>query len=299
MKYANTYQGILSGVFESGSIMIFEDGDVAPFFPARREDLNKGDCGSAVILAGSGSLGAPILSVGACLKSGAGYTRLLLPPLGSIEADEMRRTVISARYPACIVGTYTGEKISSQSLVFGMGAGVGAQQWETLRTLLSGYTGTLILDADAINLFEAYGRDALRRRNCPVVLTPHPKEFSRLTGRSLYEILSDPVSYARAFAEEYGVIVVLKSHRTVITDGVRVAVNRTGSPALAKGGSGDALAGFLTGTIARGLAPFEAAVAACYVFGCAGEIAAYDLGEYSPDATDVIARLPKAIKSIL
>ena len=110
--------------------------------------------------------------------------------------------------------------------------------------------------------------------------------------------MRDPVAAAKAFAEEYGVIVALKSHRTVITDGTRVAVNPTGSPALAKGGSGDVLAGFLAGTCARGIPPFEAACTASYILGRAGELAAEKMGEYSPDATDIIALLPVAILSL-
>ncbi len=300
MKYAKNYREALEERFEDGPVAVFEDGDIAALFPPRRETLNKGDCGSVAILAGEGSFGAPLMAVGAALRSGAGYTKLFLPHTDSRETDEMRRTVFSAKYPACIVNFYAGEPLSDSAIAFGMGAGMTPATKETLETLLKTYeNGTLVLDADALNTLSAEKMHGLLKgRGCSVVVTPHPKEFSRISGRSIYEILSDPIAYARAFAEEYGVTVVLKDHRTVITDGKRVVLNMTGSPALAKGGSGDALSGFLAGTVARGLAPFEAAVASCYVLGRAGEIAALDMGEYSPDATDVTSRIPAAIKGL-
>ena len=128
--------------------------------------------------------------------------------------------------------------------------------------------------------------------------TPHPKEFSRLAECSVGEVLADPVGMARAFAARFGVTVVLKNNRSVIADGTRVAINPTGSPALAKGGSGDVLSGILAGTCARGVPPFEAACVASYLLGRSGEIAARELGEYAPDPTDVIARIPQAILSL-
>ncbi len=300
MKYAQNYREALEGRFKEGPLVLYEDGDVAALFPPRKADLNKGECGSAAILAGYGSWGAPLMAVGAALRSGAGYTELWLPHTESAETDEMHRTVFSAKYPACIVKFYAGGPFSAKAIAFGMGAGADPAVKEMLEALLTTYeNGALVLDADALNAISANKmHDLLKRRGCSVVVTPHPKEFSRLSGRSVYEILSDPAVYARAFAEEYGVTVVLKSHRTVITDGKRIAVNTTGSPALAKGGSGDTLAGFLAGTIARGLAPFEASVASSYILGRAGELAARDLGEYSPDASDVTARIPAAIKGL-
>ena len=299
MKQAETYENALAGKCGKGGILIYEDADVAALFPKRKADLHKGNCGSAAILAGYGSLGAPLLAAGACLKSGAGYTHLWLPSAGNPDTDALRCAVVAAKYPACIAEIYAGEPFSADSVAFGMGAGAGDPQREMLELLLRRYEGgALVLDADALNMLGACGADLLRTKKCRAVVTPHPKEFSRLTGKPVDEIMRNFVGSAKRFANEYGVTVVLKSHRTVITDGERVAVNPTGSPALAKGGSGDTLAGFLAGTLARGLSPFEAAVASCYVCGRAGELAARDLGEYSPDAADVIGYLGPAILSL-
>lgn len=277
-------------------IPVFTAKDAAGIFPKRPKNLNKGDCGSAAILAGYGSLGAPLLAVGGCLKSGAGYTGFWFPSMESRETDEMHRTVFAAKYPACIMNIYCGDPFFTKSVAFGMGAGVGEPQRRMLELLLAGYeTCVLVLDADALNILAVFGADMLKNKKCPAVITPHPKEFSRLTGISVEEILARDAELAREFAKEYGVVVALKSHRTVVADGTRAVRIASGTPALAKGGSGDVLAGFLAGTLARGVPLFEGTAAACYVHGRAGTLAALEMGEYSPDASDLIGYLPKAI----
>ncbi len=288
---------------------IWAEEDVAAFFPKRKSHTNKGNYGTAAVLSTCNTLGAPLLAAGAALKSGAGYTDIYMTSasvpcedeaklLSLRMADEMHRVLCAAKYPACRFSFYDGEPIFADAVAFGMGAGVGEATRKILEELLSGCRGTLVLDADALNTLALFGADILKKRACPVVVTPHIKEFSRLTGRAVEEVLSDPVGLAQAFAREYGVTVVLKNNRTVITDGARTAINITGSPALAKGGSGDALAGFLAGTCARGVPPFEAACVAAYLMGRAGGLAAEALGEYAPDASDVIARLPAAMREL-
>ncbi len=286
------------GLSFGGGAEIWEEEDIRALFPKRKSHTNKGDYGAAAILAGDGTLGAPLLAAGACLKSGAGYTKLYLPALPSPEGEELRRTVIAAKYPACIVKTQPRGPLSCKSceaVAFGMGAGVSAATESVLRELLSTYAGTLVLDADALNTLAACGTDMLHTKKCRVIVTPHIKEFSRLTGKTTEEIVRDPIGCAREFSKEYAVTVLLKNNRSVIAEGDRVAINTTGSATLAKGGSGDALAGFLAGTCARGTPPFEAAVCAAFLSGRAGELAAGEMGEYAPDAEDVIARLPLAM----
>lgn len=288
------------GIPAEGGAEIWDDPDVGAFFSKKKSNTHKGTYGSVSILAGMGRLGAPLLSAGAALKSGAGYTELWLPPSGNDDTDELRRAVLAAKYPAMIVNFYGGESFTSNSVAFGMGAGVGAAQYEMLERLLLTYeSGTLVLDADALNLLASYGKDILKHKKCPVVITPHPKEFSRLTGKSVEELFSDPIEAAKAFSKEYAVTVVFKNNRTVIAEGDRVAVNPTGSPVLSKGGSGDVLAGLLAGTLARGVPPFEAAVVSSYLLGRAGELAAAECNEYSPDAEDIIGYLSRAIDTVM
>ncbi len=295
------------GIPAEGGTEIWEREDVAAFFPKRPSHSHKGNFGSVAILATCNMLGAPLLSVGAALKSGAGYTDVYMTsasiPCGDAAKiaafqaeDEVHRALFAAKYPACRFTFYDGEPIFAEAIAFGMGAGVGRPQYEIIGSLLENDAcGTLILDADALNTLSVCGTELLKKHRRPVILTPHPAEFSRLTGRPVGEILSDPVGCAREFAREYGVVVVLKNNRSVITDGTRTAINPTGSPALAKGGSGDVLAGLIAGTAGRGVPPFEAACVGCYLLGRAGEAAARVMGEYAPDATDIISYLAEAI----
>ncbi len=298
------------GLSFEGGAEIWEDGDVRALFPKKRSHSNKGDYGSVAVLSTANILGAPLLAAGAALRSGAGYTDICMTsmsvPCGDAAkiaalqtADELHRVLCAAKYPDCRFSFYDGEPIFESAVAFGMGAGVSPAVKSILEELFSTYeSGTLVLDADALNTLAACGTDMLRSKKCPVIVTPHIKEFSRLTGKTPEEILRDPIGCAKEFSKAYGVTVVLKNNRTVIAEGDRVAINTAGSPALAKGGSGDVLAGFLAGTCARGIPPFEAAVCATYVLGRAGELAADKMGEYAAAPSDVILAIPAAIKSI-
>ena len=280
------------GLQPEGGAEVWEDSDCAVLFSKRKSHTHKGDFGQAAILGGWQSGGAGLLAAAACLKSGCGYTRHFVP--------QEQYSYFFGRQPAAILRPMEGieEALSSSAVAIGMGTGVSGELYQMICKLLSSYKGALVIDADGLNTLAKYGANALKNKGCDVILTPHPKEFSRLTGKSVEEILRDPVGMATAFAREYAVTVVLKNNRTVITNGGRTAINITGSPALAKGGSGDVLSGFLAGTCARGVPPFEAACVASYVLGRAGEKAAADMGEYAPDATDIIGYLPEAIQSI-
>lgn len=266
------------------------DSVIGKYFPQRKKELHKGQCGTAAIVAGTAFPGAGVLSALACLKSGAGYTKLF------VAGDPLPYVL---RMPACIVRGWDREEVlNADAVALGMGAGVGAALYERICMLLSDYRGVLVLDADALNALARFGKDVLKDKHCAVVLTPHIGEFARLTGISAEEVSRSRIALAEQFAREYGAVVSLKSHETVTSDGVHTACNPTGSPCLAKGGSGDALSGLIAGSAARGLSAFDAAVAASYIFGRAGELAARAMGEYSPDATDVIARIGEAILSL-
>ena len=205
------------------------------------------------------------------------------------------------RLPAVVLRpfkTIDGDILASGSIAVGMGTGISERLYAYLAELLSVYTGTLILDADALNTIATYGVEVLREKSCRVIVTPHPKEFSRLTGKSVPEILANAVEEARDFARKNQLTVLLKNNRTIITDGVRVAINPTGSPALAKGGSGDVLSGLLAGICARNIEPYDAGCCASFLLGRAGELVAMQMGEYSPDPTDVIRTIAQAICSL-
>jgi len=275
-------------------VEVWEDADVLKYFPKRKSNVHKGTFGSACILAGFAQFcGAPFLAVDACLKSGVGYTKFI--------TDEQIFLGAVVRRPSCVLQKYRGideELLSADCIAVGMGAGVSKELYEQIRELLSRFSGTLIIDADGLNALAEYGVECLKTHCCRVILTPHPKEFSRLIKRDIKDVLRDAVKLAQEFAHDYGVTVILKNNRSIVTDGERTAINTTGSPALAKGGSGDVLCGFLCGTCARGLNCFEAACVSCYLLGRAGELCAQDLGEYCSSAEEIISRFPAAIASL-
>lgn len=265
--------------------------------PARARDTNKGDFGTAVLLCGSRAYpGAALLAAEGALRMGAGLTflyapeevlgaaRVRLPELICRAAGEMASDpagVLSSVVPprgrgALLIGCGIGQ---------GDGSTVAAEAFGTaLAALLRQEGAPVILDADALNLI-ARGAGAgrvfgagLRRA---VILTPHPLEFSRLTGESVAAIQGEREAAAARAAAAWGVTVVLKGQGTAVaTPDGGVTVNPSGSPALAKGGTGDVLAGMLCGILAQGKDPGDAARAAVYLHGLAGERLAVRDSEY-------------------
>jgi NAD(P)H-hydrate epimerase len=149
----------------------------------------------------------------------------------------------------------------------------------------------MVFDADALNALAAQPA-ILSRHAGPRILTPHPGEFARLIGQKLSAADREPA--AVALADRCGIVVVLKSHRTFVTDGRRQWHNRTGNPGMATGGSGDSLTGLVTALACQGLEPFDAARLGVHLHGLAGDLAAEQFGQVSLIASDLIRFLPKA-----
>lgn len=166
-----------------------------------------------------------------------------------------------------------------------------------LRKTLLLWKGPLVLDADALNLL-AENADLRRlvQAGASVIVTPHPGEMSRLTGKSVQEILAWLPETAMEFAKALGVICVLKDARTVVTDGNRLYINTSGNNGLATGGSGDVLTGILCGLLAQGMAPFEAACLGVYLHGLAGDAAAERVGQRGMTAGDVVAQIAGVLR---
>ena len=153
----------------------------------------------------------------------------------------------------------------------------------------------LVLDADALNVLA--GRlGALRKHRGPIVLTPHPGEFARLLGCDIPTVQARRQELAADFARTHGVVVVLKGHGTVVTDGQRVYVNTTGNPGMATGGTGDVLGGLLAALLGQKLETFAAAQLGVYLHGLAGDLAREQRGEVSLIATDLLDFLPPAFQ---
>ena len=266
---------------------IIDSRDIAKFYPQRKRNTNKGDYGSANIVAGSDRyIGAAALACAAALKSGCGYVKLT--------STEKVRLALAAKYPQVI---YLDEcDLHSQSIAIGMGCGISGELYETIKFLTKNYAGTLIIDADGLNSIAKFGLDILRDSNCRIILTPHLKEFSRLTGKSMSEISQNPVREAQEFAKKFGVIVLLKGAATIITDGNKIQINTSGTTALAKGGSGDMLSGYMAGSAARGLSPFDAAVCSAHTMGISAEICSEQKTDYCATAHDILNNLHLAVK---
>jgi len=265
----------------------------------RRVNSHKGDYGHVLAIAGSPEKpGAGMLSAYAALRGGAGLSTLALSEKNVVAAGRFPEVMtLFWKETSDLIGKLGG----FDCIAAGPGLGTGAPIPELVERLLVESPVPLVLDADALNVL-AGNMDALKNANCPVVITPHPLEFSRLSGRPLREILADRLGSTRGFAGETGVFVVLKGHHTVVASPLgRLWVNGTGNPGMATAGSGDVLTGFLAAQIARlgNLQDLdEICAAAVYSHGRAGDLARRERGETGMTAGDILEQLPAAIRGI-
>lgn len=283
------------------------DKNVSKLLPKRKRNSHKGTYGKAAIVAGSGEYtGAAYLSAAACLRAGAGYTALFVPkellPYYVLKLPEALLFPLNEGDRVAFTEKNFKKLLAYDCIAYGMGMGASMDTALGAEYLLRTYTGKLLLDADALNSLAQYKAEALAQifaeKKCDVIITPHCKEFSRLTGESVRSILEKGLSAPFEFAKMHRVTVLLKNAVSVVTDGEKTAVNAAGTAGQAKGGSGDVLSGAIAGLCASGLSVFDGAVAGAYLAGRAAEIAAEEFGEYSLLATDVIARLGKAFLSV-
>lgn len=276
--------------FPEKNYTIILDGEyLAPHFPKRQRNTHKGSYGTACIIAGSQKYaGAAALAVQGALLSGCGYTKLSCVP--------DIKFAMFPRFPQVI---YCDEiDLNARAIAIGMGMGTREQTYEKVCALLREYAGTLIIDADGLNSLAKFGLEPLKNKRCSVAITPHAKEFARLTGLSVGEVLSDPISLAEKFAREFGVTVLLKGAASVICDGEKTAINTRGTTALSKGGSGDILSGFACGSAARGLSAFDAICSASYILGLSAEISSAEKTDYCVTSRDILKNLHKSIKRL-
>ena len=275
--------------------------------PGRDPDTHKGSYGHVLVLAGSrGKTGAAILSSRAAMRAGAGLTTLAAPrSLNNIFASALTEVMTE------LLRDNAAEEIEHLSddqwrrllerkdaLLFGPGIGVNHATQNILRWLLRNLDIPWVIDADGLTNL-ALEIDRLRRAKVAPVLTPHPGEMARLTGKSTAEINSDRVEIARSFAVEYGCHLILKGARTVIaTPQGRVFINPTGNPGMASAGMGDVLAGILTALLGQGLAPEDAMKLGVYLHGFVGDVVAKTKGQTGLIASDIIEHLPAGIRSL-
>jgi len=177
------------------------------------------------------------------------------------------------------------------AVLIGCGLGQSDGTFAVTKAVLENAVCPVVLDADGINVMATH-KDILRGRSAPTILTPHDGEAARLAG----PVGQDRIAYARALASDLGCILLLKGHRTVITDGQTVYMNQTGNPGMAVGGSGDVLAGMIVSLLGQGIEPVKAAACGAWLHGAAGDLCAEKLGQYAMLPTDMLEALPRLLK---
>lgn len=271
----------------------------------RPDDANKGTLGSLLCICGSfGMAGAAIMAGKAALRCGLGLLKTALPKsIYPIAAGAIFESVFfpleetpDGKISKNNIDFLLSEAEKSSAVLIGCGLSVCDDSEELVNSFIENCSKPLVLDADALNCV-AKNPDILKKAKAPIIITPHPGEMARLVKSTPKAVNENRAEIATDFAKEYGVVTVLKGAGTIIAppEG-RVMINRTGNSGMATGGSGDVLAGMTGSLSAQGAKPFDAAAAAVYLHGLAGDIAAEKLGRISMLPTDLINEIPQAYK---
>lgn len=273
--------------------------DIYRLLPERKADTHKGNYGKILLLCGSrGYTGAAALAAMGALRSGAGLVYLAVPDcIYAIEAVKLTEPVVLPLPDE--EGTYATSSVKEiktllqgkDAVLVGPGVGQSCGVESVVRTVLEVFQGPVVLDADGINVLAKH-KDVLRSRTYPTILTPHDGEFLRFGG----VFKENRVASAISFAQEYGIILLLKGHETIITDGSTTYLNPTGNPGMSTGGSGDVLAGIIVSLLGQKLAPLEAAASAAWLHGAAGDICANTIGQYGMLPSDMLDVLPRLLR---
>ncbi len=298
--------GIPPETLENVKFSMFETDDsiIRDVFVPRKAHINKGDCGTLVMLCGCGNMtGAASLCAKGAVRSGAGLvvcaaqratldvlqTRMDFPVFFPLETD-------GGLYDqASLEALISYPKATAFAVGCGLGRSAAAQQ--AVEYIIENSRVPLVLDADALNII-SQNPDILKKLSCPAVITPHPAEMARLCGVNTEYVQNNRIYLASRFAREYNVITVLKGSATVIAspDG-RCVINTAGTPAMAKGGMGDVLTGVIGSLIAQGKDLFDSAVCGVYVHALAGEMGAQEYSQYGLSPEDMPILIAKVIKN--
>jgi len=286
-----------------GSAILLPAPDEA-VLPERPHDAHKGTFGTAVVLAGSlGLTGAAYLASTAAARTGAGLVRLLVAntiyPILATKCTEVMATPVQEVAPGAVghaaYDSILRQLASAEVGIIGPGLGRDSSTWRLVLDLALHARCPLVIDADGLNALSDSPR-AKGKLGKHRVLTPHPGELARLTGRTTEAIAADRTSAARKAANEWGAIVVLKGAHTVVAhpDG-RTSEDPHEVPALATGGTGDVLSGIIGGLIAQGSDPFAAAVTGVYIHAAAGRRISQRLGDSGLLASDLLLEIPSVM----
>lgn len=265
--------------------------------PRRAPETHKNDYGRVLAVCGCrGYTGAAYFAAQGAVRMGSGVVTLAVPEaIYPILAVKLNEPVVrpmpadeTGKFSAAAADELLALAARADALLIGSGLGRSAALDDLVRELIRTARCPMVIDADGINALAGH-KDVLREAGGPCILTPHKGEFQRLSGAAPAE--ADAA--AKSFAMETGCVLLLKSHRTLISasDG-RQMRNTTGNPGMAKGGSGDVLAGMLLSLLGQGLDAFDAACAGAWLHGAAGDRCAAEMGEYGMTPTDMLEALP-------
>jgi NAD(P)H-hydrate epimerase len=270
--------------------------DVAKLLKVRSTFDHKGTYGHALLIAGGyGKMGAAILAARACLRAGLGLLTVHVPECGY--------SILQTAVPEAMAETDSDAFIFSKApdvsrydtLGIGPGLGLSERTVKAFAQTLENFQKPVVLDADALNILGA-NRHLLHLVPPGSILTPHPREFQRLT--DTWKDDFERLEMQRQLATSLKAVVVLKGAHTSVATEDAVYFNSTGNPGMATGGTGDVLTGILTGLLAQNYSPAEAAITGVFLHGLAGDLAAAELGMDSLNAGDLVKYLPGAFKKV-
>lgn len=290
-------------VVEEGKVI--DENIIKSIIPKRAEISHKGDYGRVGIIAGSvGMTGAAYLASQSCLRSGSGLVYSIIPESLSVIMSIKTTEVIIKPVKDNDKGYFIQESLDDikdvindmDVLALGPGIGIDQERVKVVEEILKYTSIPVILDGDGINCVSA-NKSILKQRQGNTIITPHPGELSRLLDVSIAEIQNNRIKYAKVASQRFNVITVLKGANTIISDAKgSVYVNPTGNSGMATAGSGDVLTGIVTSFVGQGLSLINSAVAGVFIHGLAGDLSALDKGKYGMIATDIIQKLPYALK---
>ena len=294
-------------LYEKASCLIPDRAYIASILPQRKEHSHKGHYGHVLLVAGSaGKTGAAFMASRACLRAGAGLVSIAGP--ASLSSEYQQRATEEMYLPLPDTDGALSEKalepimsyIKAQATVLAIGPGLGTAPGtvKLVKRLVRECPVPMVLDADALNALKG-ASGTIKKAKQPVVLTPHPGEFSRLSGMRIKDVVSDPISAAQLIARKSGAVVLLKGAPTVTaTPSAETCINTTGNSGLSKGGSGDVLTGMVAALMAQGASAADAAVSGAFLHGLAADLAVSNGSKRSLLASDVTDTLPEAFSVV-
>ena len=266
----------------------YEPNDIAKLLPVRRPRTHKGDYGYVLVIAGSESMcGAAYFSAAAAYRMGAGLVRVVSAP--------ENRDIMLEKLPEILFSPYDElEEVieRADAIVIGPGLGLEGRSEELVKYVVENSPVPTVIDGDGIRLC----RNITSKLSENFILTPHTKEMSYITGRSVAELADSPVSTAFDTAMDMDCIIVNKDARTVVSDGNTCYINVSGNNGMATGGSGDVLSGIIGGLLGQGMEPYEAAKLAVYLHGLSGDVMAEQKSSYGLLASDLLDGLTQVLR---